>query len=300
MSLTSGFYDSYNGDRRYNAEQLSSIFDGIIRDGVFGTIGDQFFVYATSGTTIQVGRGRGWFNHTWVYNDSRITIDAGESDASFDRVDTVVIEIDRSSTVRNASIKVIKGDELDIAGKKPIRGSDINQYVLARITRRARSTEIHQSDIEFMVGRADWCPLVTGPLEMMTIDNIIAQWEAQWSEWLNGTQTATTDRMTKLEAYWQSEFDTMNVREVNRFEELYEETENRSDALIEGKQLEFDDWFNSLRSMLSADAATNLAKEILELKDEILPKIEDSYGNAIGDSDGEVIRSKLLYEYKTI
>ena len=42
MSITSGFYNSYNGDRRYNAEQMSAIFDGIINDGVFSNIADAF------------------------------------------------------------------------------------------------------------------------------------------------------------------------------------------------------------------------------------------------------------------
>ncbi len=35
MSVTFGFYNSVNGDRKYDAIQMSSIFDGIIRDGVF-------------------------------------------------------------------------------------------------------------------------------------------------------------------------------------------------------------------------------------------------------------------------
>ena len=34
MSLTSGFYNSLDGDRTYNAEQMSELFDGIINDGI--------------------------------------------------------------------------------------------------------------------------------------------------------------------------------------------------------------------------------------------------------------------------
>ena len=34
MAVTSGFFNSVNHDRLYDAEQLSSIFDGIIIDGV--------------------------------------------------------------------------------------------------------------------------------------------------------------------------------------------------------------------------------------------------------------------------
>ena len=34
MSVTYGFYNSLNGDRRYDANQMSAIFDGLIIDGV--------------------------------------------------------------------------------------------------------------------------------------------------------------------------------------------------------------------------------------------------------------------------
>ena len=48
MSVTSGFFDSINGDRKYNAEQMSSIFDGIVTDGVFQNIGEAFRVQSVS------------------------------------------------------------------------------------------------------------------------------------------------------------------------------------------------------------------------------------------------------------
>ena len=44
MAFTCGFFNSENGDRKYNAEQMSAIFDGIIADGVFTTIGDHMAV----------------------------------------------------------------------------------------------------------------------------------------------------------------------------------------------------------------------------------------------------------------
>ena len=35
MAVTYGFYNSSNGDRKYNALQFSRLFEGIIRDGGF-------------------------------------------------------------------------------------------------------------------------------------------------------------------------------------------------------------------------------------------------------------------------
>jgi len=74
MSFTFGFYNSINHDRTYDARQLSSMFDGLITDGVFATFGSAFNVSAGTGMTINVGKGRAWFKHTWSLNDSILVL----------------------------------------------------------------------------------------------------------------------------------------------------------------------------------------------------------------------------------
>lgn len=49
MSVTYGFYNSIKGDRKYNALEMSSIFDGIIVDGVYMSIGDALNVKSSGG-----------------------------------------------------------------------------------------------------------------------------------------------------------------------------------------------------------------------------------------------------------
>ena len=44
MSVTFGFYNSKEGDRRYDAIQMSSIFDGIIQDGILQHVGTAMVV----------------------------------------------------------------------------------------------------------------------------------------------------------------------------------------------------------------------------------------------------------------
>ena len=70
MSVTYGFYNSINNDRRYDAIQMSSIFDGIIQDGVLQHFGTAMMVKEGEGMTVNVGIGRAWFNHTWTLNDA--------------------------------------------------------------------------------------------------------------------------------------------------------------------------------------------------------------------------------------
>lgn len=188
MSVTSGFFDSYNGDRRYNAEQMSAIFDGIINDGVFMNVGTAFAVNAYSGNAVTVGIGRAWFNSTWIYNSTLLPIYFEDSELVLDRVDALVIEVNRSMSVRSASIKVVKGTAASSPAYPSLTNEgDVHQYPLAYVYRRAGSNLIIQSDIKNMIGTSE-CPYVTGILETQNIDKIVAQWESEFNMWFESLE----------------------------------------------------------------------------------------------------------------
>ena len=185
MSLTFGFYNSVNGDRKYNAIEMSRIFDGIIVDGVFMSIGDAFAVKASSGMGITIGEGRAWFNHTWTLNDAPYPLTVSASEALLDRIDAVVLEINSNANVRANAIKIVKGTPSSSPAKPTLTKSELlNQYPLAYITVKKGTTSISQANIQNTVGTSA-CPYVTGPLEGMNIDNLIAQWESQFVSWFN-------------------------------------------------------------------------------------------------------------------
>ena len=92
MAVTSGFFDSVSGDRKYNALQMSSIFDGVIGDGVIDDYLNSLKVIPSgSANTVIVGSGRAWFDHTWIYNDSALSITLTAAPGSGDRIDAIVI-----------------------------------------------------------------------------------------------------------------------------------------------------------------------------------------------------------------
>ena len=206
MSVTSGFFNSLNGDRKYNAEQMSSIFNGIINDGVFANIGTAFSVKANTGNSITVGIGRAWFNSAWVYNDAVLPLTADDSEVLLDRIDAVVIEINHTDSVREGQIKIIKG----VAGSSPSRptltnSEKVHQYPLAYIFRKADSESIAQGDITNMIGTSA-CPYVTGILQVQDIDNIVAQWQAQWDTWVNEEQQECEEWMGEKKAQFTTWF----------------------------------------------------------------------------------------------
>jgi len=190
MSVTYGFYNSINGDRKYNALEMSSIFDGIIVDGVYMSIGDALNVQSSGGMGITVGIGRAWFDHTWTLNDSLLPLTLESSDVLLNRIDAVVLEINNNTEVRRNEIKIVKGAPASNPVRPTLVKSELlNQHPLAYISVPKGATSISQSNITNAVGTSE-CPFVTGVLEGMDIDKLVAQWGAQWAEWLSSNTDA--------------------------------------------------------------------------------------------------------------
>lgn len=185
MALTYGFYNSRNGDRKYNAMTMSAIFDGIINDGVFQSIGTCFKPVPSTGLSVNVGIGRAWFDHTWTYNDSPMNLTFIQSDMINARIDAIVLEVNSEDSVRANSIKVIIGTPAASPQKPQLTTSaTVNQYPIAYVTIPANATSIIDDNIEYVVGQSP-CPFVTAILETVDITDLITQWKSQFQTWMN-------------------------------------------------------------------------------------------------------------------
>lgn len=255
MSVTYGFYNSIKGDRKYNALEMSSIFDGIIVDGVYMSIGDALNVKSSGGMGITVGIGRAWFDHTWTLNDSLLPLTLANSDVLLNRIDAIVLEVNNSTEVRKNTFKILKGTP----SSKPVKptmteGELLNQHPLAYISIPAGATSISQSNIENAVGTSE-CPYVTGVLKGMDIDNLVAQWGAQWAEWLSSNTDAWKAFMSDNTNEWKS---------------FMAKNKNEWSALINGNTSEFETWFEHMKDQLSEDAAGNLQLQVDNLNNAAL------------------------------
>lgn len=297
--ISFGFYDSINHDRRYNAIQFGSLFDGILRDGIFMSIGTCFQVIPAEDMMVLVGAGRAWFNHTWTLNDAPLPVYMPQSEVLLDRIDAIVLDINSNQVSRTNDVMVIKGTP----SKTPQRPTLINnstrhQYPLAYISVRAGVTSIRAADITSMVGTSA-TPYVTGILDTVNIDALLDQWKDQWLEFFEnqtldmGTTNAFWKREWQLwyeaqtneiqDAYlaWQSEWSLWSSKYKTEMEETAEEWRdlwnawfyayiNQNQLMIaqwqQDRDAEFREWFDSLKAMLSPDVATNLANRIAELE----------------------------------
>lgn len=189
MTVSSGFFNSVNHDRLYDAEQLSSIFDGVIVDGVYENVGEAFNVtaYPDANSTVLVGTGRAWFDHTWTLNDSRFSIKLDPPNEMLGRIDAIVIDVNKERDTRKNSIIYLKGDESQPDFPPALINTENHkQYPIAYITRHAtQDGPISQSDIEITVGTGA-CPIATGVLEAQNLENLMQQLNAEFNEWWEG------------------------------------------------------------------------------------------------------------------
>lgn len=213
MTVTSGFFNSVNHDRLYDAEQISSIFDGIIEDGVYESIGDAFMVTANQGAnnSVIVGTGRAWFDHTWTLNDTAVSFTLDPPSTLLGRIDMIVIDVDSRESVRANSIKLITG----AYAEQPVEPTLINedshkQYPIAKIERAAGSEEvISQADITYLVG-TEKCPLVIGVLDALNVSNYLQQYNAEFEEWFQGVKDVFGDENPAF--HFQEQLNKMNEK----------------------------------------------------------------------------------------
>lgn len=181
MALTSGFFNSKNHDRLYDATQISTLFEGLINDGVYQGVGNIFKVSASNGMNVTVDTGRAWFNNTWTRNDALIVLTVPTAEQVLKRIDAVVLEVNSLDTVRNNTIKIVKGTPASKPSKPSLtKNDDVHQYPLAYITVDPNVTVITQQKIQNAVGTSA-CPFVTGIIDTLDIDDLITQWSSEFN-----------------------------------------------------------------------------------------------------------------------
>ena len=277
MSVTYGFYNSVNGDRKYDATQISSIFDGIVTDGVFMSIGTSLRVKAASGMTVNVGIGRAWFNHTWTYNDALLPLTLDASDVLNSRIDSVILEINSGESVRANSIKILKGTPAS-SPKEPSLTSSVtlHQYRLANILVKAGVSSINQSNITDLIGSSS-TPYITGILKTVNTDELMAQWKSDWAVYIETQKSDSSKWVQNFESElsaWKTEFESDNSEWSNT------------------QKTNFEIWLKSLQDELGDNVAANLELKIDNLT--YRPNSETTF-----NSDGTITETSDTVDVKT-
>lgn len=163
MSIRSGFFNSIDNDRRYDAEDMGKVFEGIISDGVFSNIGDKFAIEATPGTMkIKIKNGKAWFEGKYfeIEGYEEVTLSSGDLNP---RIDAICIGINNTDGGRNGFVGVQKGTPAINPEKPTVESTDqIVKKVIGYVTVPANAISLDSVTIESNVGNAtvgpNYCP----------------------------------------------------------------------------------------------------------------------------------------------
>ena len=281
MAVTYGFYNSINHDRRYDAIQVGQIFDGIIHDGVYETYKSALLVKASEvANQVIIQPGRAWFNHTWTYNDADLPFTAPAPETVFERIDALVLDVDQSLNKRVNSFKWVTGTPASSPVKPELtRAGDHWQYPLAYVHRYGNQTTIRTDDIENAVGTS-LCPFVVGVLEVLEVDDLLAQWTAQFGTYMttkttqwNAFQTGMENRISAYEQQMENQFfawmesqeyDFTTWKEAQQaaFLSWLATQQTTFNSFMTGASTSWTNWFSHVQTELDGDVAGHLQEQI--------------------------------------
>lgn len=249
MTIRSGFFNSVNGDRKYDASWFALYFSRFIGNGVFPTPSNGLQVIADVNMRVVVKPGDGWINGHFLNNDSDYTLTLDNADGVLKRIDRIVMRLNHLTRTMNEII-VKKGTFASTPVAPPLqRDTEYYELALADVYISAGATTITQANITDQRLNKDLCGIVHGTVDQVDTTTIFNQYQ-QWFEEMTGQ---------KLDEY---------------------------DAWFEQHQQEFNAWFASIQNILDENVASNLLNLINENKESIEDIREYSTYKSNKDIDG--------------
>lgn len=188
MTVQCGFFDSVNRDRLYRADEMTRPYELLVSNGVFATPAGtpsaylQVMANATDDMTIAVKAGRGIFKDKWLINDSDMILTLDGSEVVLNRIDSIVVRVDTSETVRTGIITIKKGAPASTPTAPVMeRSEDVHEYRLADIRINAGVTKIAQANITDQRGSKD-CPWVTSLIKQVDTSTLLKQWQDAYNK----------------------------------------------------------------------------------------------------------------------
>lgn len=202
MAVTSGFFNSVNGDRKYTAEQINEFFGGLISSGVLPNPSTNLQVIAKSGMTVQVKAGKGYIDSHWVKNDNALDLTIDTADSILNRIDAIVMKLDENTSARTITIEVKKGTAASSPTAPTMeRTTSVKEYCLATVYVGKAVTSISQSNITDTRANTDVCGWVTALITQVDTSTLFTQWQTAYEEQMQAMQTWQNTQQANFESW---------------------------------------------------------------------------------------------------
>lgn len=194
INITSGFYNSINGDRTYSANDMNKPYKRVITEGIFatpqGTPSTDFQVLsANNAMNIIVKKGEGLLGNRWIELESDTVITVTANTGITPRRDSIIVRVDNTQSGRVAQVIYREGT----ASSNPmppnlINTDTIKEIRVANIYVAAGATWISQDAITDLRGSGE-CPWITSLIKQVDTSTLYAQWQKAYQDYYD-TETA--------------------------------------------------------------------------------------------------------------
>ena len=306
------FFNSKDGDRKYNASDWANYFKPLFVSGVFN--GD-LFVSAGTGMQVVVATGYAWLEGYGYNNTEDLVIDLEVASGNLNRYDAIKVKLNVSA--RTITAYADKGGNAASPTKPTNERSDtVFEITIAEIYIAAGTTQITQSMITDTRMNSAKCGWVTGSVDQIDFTKVdeqfkqffkekIAQIEADVTEFEDGIGERNTNADNYLEQYKQ-DVDEDKLKADEFLETFKQYLQNYTSQ----HQAEFETWVETIKGILGEDEAGKLLLMIEDLQSRvttledmlysgtILADLTTAAGDTIVTSSGDTIMARWTLAIK--
>lgn len=241
MAVVSGYFNSRNGDRKYNAETMSKYFTGLVSRGVLQNYADKFVVKQSTGMSVIVPSGKAYFSDgKWIENTTDYTVNIDASDVNLNRIDRIVLRKDLTVSGRIGSIEVKKGTPATQPVAPELTNTeDIEELSLATVTVNKMAEQITQAEITNTIPDTSVCGYVTGLIEQVDTSDLYEQYESAYSQSLASGNAAFVEQLDtqagtfqSFMATSQSQFNSQLEAQDDTFQAWYDQIKNITGVVL--------------------------------------------------------------------
>jgi hypothetical protein len=196
----SGFFDSVNGDRVYSADKFARYFRKVLTDGVLYENGTEFQVVAPeTGMVVNVNPGYALVQGYYGLSESTVSLDIAPADATYGRIDRIVLRLDLNSDARVVKLAVLTGTPASTPTPSALtRDGTVFELSLAQILVRAGTGVIYNTDITDERQNTDVCGFVKSRINMIDFETWFQQSQNDFNTWFETVQNDVIDRETAI------------------------------------------------------------------------------------------------------
>lgn len=229
MAITYGFWNALKQsdgtyDRVYNSDQISEMFEGLLSDGVFESVGDVLIVKEKSGLTVEVGTGRAWIGDRWMKNDAKLDITLAAAHLTLNRWSAIVIRADYSNRV--ITIEEKAGTPATTPTKPTMTYNDsIKEKCLAYVYVGKGITSINQANITDCRADANVCGWVTGVIKQVDTSQLFLQYQTAYEQQLETMRAWETQQKASFDTWFSTLTDQLQVNTyIQKYHKVVETT----------------------------------------------------------------------------